>query len=383
MGWDGIVGHDGLKTQFQRGLSRGRLSGTFLFVGPGGIGKRTFAREIAKALLCEGEGASSPGAGTTPRTAACDDCAACRLVAADNHPDLLTVQRIPNKNRLLLEQFIGEEGKRGRSGLCYEISLKPFRGTRKIAIIDDADLLGIEAANALLKTLEEPPPGSLIILIATSEQRQLPTIRSRSQIVRFAPLSPVELARVIANCGLLEEFEEQKDRICSSAAGSVELALELSDGDVLEFRETWLNQLATLDPAADRFANRVGQFVDQAGKDAASRRLRIQLLSDFAIEFFQAWLREVARPTDAAFASDQGFDSHDSPHDAQMQQAVKQACQAGAGMQQVADRIVECLQRCFLVKQQVLANASQANVLECWLVDLGRICRGEAVACVV
>ena len=76
-----------------------------------------------------------------------------------------------------------------REGLCHDIALKPFRGGRKIAIIDDADYLNQEGANCLLKTLEEPPEKSVIILIGTSQQRQLPTIRSRCQIVRFAPLS--------------------------------------------------------------------------------------------------------------------------------------------------------------------------------------------------
>ena len=104
-----------------------------------------------------------------------------------------------------------------REGLCHAIALKSFMGGRKIAVIDDADDLNVEGANALLKTLEEPPPDSLLILIGTSVERQLPTIRSRSQMIHFHPLpaetverlllarqsieDPAEAARLARQCG--------------------------------------------------------------------------------------------------------------------------------------------------------------------------------------
>src|SRR4029078_2428636 len=82
------------------------------------------------------------------------------------------------------------------------IALKPYSGRRKVAIIDDADYLNKEGANCLLKTLEEPPPDSLLILIGTSEQRQLPTIRSRCQIVRFQPRAEGDVAELLVAHGL-------------------------------------------------------------------------------------------------------------------------------------------------------------------------------------
>ena len=94
-----------------------------------------------------------------------------------------------------------------REGLCYDIALKPYSGRRKVAIIDDADYLNKEGANCLLKTLEEPPPKSLLILIGTSEQRQLPTIRSRCQIVRFQPLPEQDVAELLLATGACEDAE--------------------------------------------------------------------------------------------------------------------------------------------------------------------------------
>ncbi len=118
-----------------------------------------------------------------------------------------------------------------REGLCHDIALKPFRGGRKIAIIDDADYLNQEGANCLLKTLEEPPADSLIILIGTSQQRQLPTIRSRCQIIRFGPLTDMQVATLLADTDLIED----RSRIAALAAraeGSLRRAVELSDPEL-------------------------------------------------------------------------------------------------------------------------------------------------------
>ena len=109
-----------------------------------------------------------------------------------------------------------------REGLCHNISLKPYRGGRKIAIIDDADFLNQEGANCLLKTLEEPPPKSILILIGTSEQKQLPTIRSRCQVIRFRPLAESTVAELLVSQGLIES-EVEAERLAGLSGGSLEL----------------------------------------------------------------------------------------------------------------------------------------------------------------
>ena len=98
---------------------------------------------------------------------------ACLQVDALTNPDLQIVSKPRDRNFIPVERFIGDREHRMSEGLCHDISLKPHYGGRKIAIIDDADFLNQEGANCLLKTLEEPPPKSLLILIGTSEQRAI------------------------------------------------------------------------------------------------------------------------------------------------------------------------------------------------------------------
>src|SRR5205807_4346929 len=129
--------------------------------GPSGVGKRLFAEELAKALLCE-----SPN---RPRLEACDRCPACLQVAAGTHPDYFVAGR-PEESLELPIDVVRE--------LCHSLGLKPARGHGKVAIVDDADDLNDAAANCFLKTLEEPPPRSVLLLIGTSAERQLPTIVS-------------------------------------------------------------------------------------------------------------------------------------------------------------------------------------------------------------
>src|SRR5436190_1273316 len=194
MTWQNIRGHDRVVEKFRRALARGRLASTFLFVGPSGIGKRTFALTLAKGLLCERV--------PEQRLEPCGECPSCLQVASLNHPDVELIAKPADKAFIPLELLIGDADHRMRAGLCYSIALKPYSGRRKVAIIDDADYLNKEGANCLLKTLEEPPPRSLLILIGTSEQRQLPTIRSRCQIMRFQPLAENDVAELLVEQGL-------------------------------------------------------------------------------------------------------------------------------------------------------------------------------------
>jgi len=106
------------------------------------------------------------------------------------HPDFYIVEKPADKSSIPLALFVGDDDHRMREGLCHDIGLKPFMGGRKVAIIDDADHLNEEGANCLLKTLEEPPPCSVLILIGTSADKQLPTIRSRCQTIRLVPCRP-------------------------------------------------------------------------------------------------------------------------------------------------------------------------------------------------
>src|SRR5262249_10173872 len=147
----------------------------YLFTGPPGVGKKLFAVELARALLCEDP---PPG-----RLEACDRCPACAQVGAGAHPGFATPGRPAGGHRLPIEAVRAP---------CLTVRPKAAPGHGKVAILDDADDLNEAAANCFLKTLEEPPPRSVLILVGTSPDRQLTTIVSRCQVVRFAPL-PEEL----------------------------------------------------------------------------------------------------------------------------------------------------------------------------------------------
>lgn len=213
--WQGIAGHDEIAERFRRGLERGRMASTFLFVGPPGVGKRTFALKLAQSLLCQTRSAAA----LDP----CGVCACCVQVAAGVHPDLLLISKPADKSFIPLSCFLGDDQHRMRAGLCHDIALKPFMGGRKIALIDDADYLNEEGANALLKTLEEPPPRSLLILLGTSADKQLPTIRSRSQIISFRPLPEPLIAQLLVSQGLVADPAEAA-RLAAFSEGSLERA---------------------------------------------------------------------------------------------------------------------------------------------------------------
>ena len=129
----------------------------------------------------------------------CGVCQGCVQVIAETHPDLLRVGKPDDRSFIPLDLLIGRPEARMQEGFCRDIRLRPFRGRRKVAILQDADYLNEEGANCLLKTLEEPPADAVVILIGTSEQRQLPTIRSRCRIIRFASPSGQQAAMMIAS----------------------------------------------------------------------------------------------------------------------------------------------------------------------------------------
>ncbi|MEO0531500.1 MAG: DNA polymerase III subunit delta' [Planctomycetota bacterium] len=265
---DAVLGHDGPKDQFRRTLLRGRLASTYLFVGPDGVGKRFFAEQLAAALLCTGD---KQGVLTS-----CGTCDGCRLIAGGTHPDLLRVARPEGKTTLPVDLFIGAADKRNREGLCHEIALKPLVAERRVAIIDDADDFSVETANCLLKTLEEPPPGSLLILIGTSLARQLPTIRSRSQVVRFRPLAEEQLAQVLmAEPHAMPAGEAT--RLAGEANGSVSQAISLAEGSLDE--ATALLRGCLDSPRLD--GGRLAKILEEESKAVATEpRIRRRALRD-------------------------------------------------------------------------------------------------------
>jgi DNA polymerase-3 subunit delta' len=338
--------HDEVVDRFRRILAQGRLASTFLFVGPDGIGKRTFALELAQALLCteRDEKLLDP----------CGRCESCVQALAGTHPDILRISKPKEKSELPVALFIGSAEKRMQEGLCHDLALKPFFGRRRVAIIDDADYLNEEGANALLKTLEEPPPRSLLVLIGTSLERQLPTIRSRCQIIRFAPLTAETIADLLVTEGTTTD-RAMAQKLAAWSDGSLAKARDLADPELWKFRQILLNRLAEAELDSVRFAEAISKFVDEAGTDAFRRRNRLRQLIGFAAEFY----RQLVRAISGAIPQTVG--------DTETQQAVQQAMRH---MRADAELAADRLERCLDALGHVDRNANQAALISAWIDDL-------------
>lgn len=260
MSWARVQGHQHLIEAFRHVLHRRRLAHAYLFSGPEGVGKRLFAQELAKALLCE----------RTDKPAdaleACDQCAACFLVDANTHPDFFTVARPEDKNEFPIELM---------QELCAGFSLKSARGHGKVAVLDDVDDLNEASANCFLKTLEEPPPRSVFILIGTSVDRQLPTILSRCHVVRFGPLSDDTVATILKQNDIQDAPLVQ--RLVKMADGSPGQALALADTGLWDFRKELLAGLAQSPIDSVGLGKSFTKFAEEAGKEASLQRRRAAL----------------------------------------------------------------------------------------------------------
>jgi DNA polymerase-3 subunit delta' len=341
--WQGIYGHDAIVERFRRTLEAGRLASTYLFVGPSGIGKRRFALQLAHAVLCT-ESADE-------RLEPCGHCESCRLFLSGNHPDLDVVGLRPDKSELAISQFVGYDEVLKQEALCHRIAFKPFYGGRRIAIVDDADHFNLASANCLLKTLEEPPPRSLLILIGTSPSRQLPTIRSRAQLVRFRPLDTETVEHILLDEQLVTDQQAAR-RAAELSEGSVERAVGLADPEFWTFREQLRHQLVS--PSAVRLGRSVQAFVDEAGKEAAQKRDRLRTVLGFAISYYRERLAD---------ASDMNRDAT-----------------SGAGKDEPTEAVIGALDACLAAQEQLDRNANLGILIQHWSESLARPPLGQVAA---
>jgi DNA polymerase-3 subunit delta' len=275
--WQSVRGHDRIVEALRANLRSGRFHHAFLFVGPEGVGKRTFARTLARALLCE----RNPEALLDP----CGTCPGCVQVEAGTHPDLLEVARPEDRQELPIRVI---------RDLCAEFGLKPARGSRKVAIVDDVDDMNDEAANAFLKTLEEPPPGAVLILIGTSAELQLETIVSRCQVIRFEPLPEPLLADLLLEKGVAADPDDAA-RLAALGEGSMSRAIGLADPDLERFRRELIDELAGehgFDPSL--LSQRLGAFARKSGAESVDQRRRAMLLVGELARLFRGVLWQTA-----------------------------------------------------------------------------------------
>jgi DNA polymerase-3 subunit delta' len=204
-GFADIRGHARIIESLRRAMQRGTVAHAYLFTGPPGVGKHTVARTFAAALNC-----------LDRPDDACGACRSCRKMAQGNHPDFHEIAKLEDKKFILIEQI---------RELIKTLQYAPYEGRVKVCLIADAEQMNPEAANALLKTLEEPNARTAIILTSSAAHQLLPTVVSRCQTLRFGLLAEEEVrAWVAAN---MSAGEEDAALIAALAEGSVGRAATL------------------------------------------------------------------------------------------------------------------------------------------------------------
>ncbi len=254
-----VQGQNPVAERLQRAWRSGRLAHGYLFTGDEGTGRENLAQALAQLVLCEQPGDAE----------ACGVCGSCLRVQAGSHPDL---QVVTSEAEAVRRGLAKPEGSRNPSTeirieavreLSRRLRMHSYEGQGRVGIVVSAHRLRVEAANALLKTLEEPAPGTLLVLIAPGPRALLDTLRSRCQIVRFAPLSPEVIAALLAQRS--GESVEVWQQAAERAEGSVRRAEALRGEELEERRElcrAYLDavrssrQVEMLDLAADMSRDR-------------------------------------------------------------------------------------------------------------------------------
>jgi DNA polymerase-3 subunit delta' len=243
---DQLTGNQRVKQIIERMLESQRLPGTLLFAGEEGIGKKLFALEIAKAVNCR----------SLRGVQGCGECSSCQRIGRFNYPqsedsddwkqiiwtDHGDVGMVVAPKRVLLVDQMRQ--------IEREANFRPFEGKARVFLIDEADKLNEPAANALLKVLEEPPPTSHLVLITSQPAMLLPTIRSRCQVVRFAPLTAAEIEEyLIRNQKSAAKEASLRARV---ARGSIGRALASDISTLSDQRFAMLEVLKALALTGDR-----------------------------------------------------------------------------------------------------------------------------------
>jgi len=255
-----VIGHDWAVTLLLRAIEGGHAAHAYLITGLEHIGKSTLARMLAQALNCTGQSAPCGR----------EACRACKLIAAGKHPDLHLIA--PEGNTLKIDQV---------RALQHDLALAPVEGRFRVAILEGMDKATAEASNALLKTLEEPPPHVVLVLIAPEAEALLPTIVSRCQPIALRPLSVDAVrAALIERWGVDEARAESLAHLSGGRLGWAVTAAQ--DESVLARRAQLLDDLARLtgQGRVERFA-----YAEEMAADSTATRETLEL--------WQTWWRDV------------------------------------------------------------------------------------------
>jgi DNA polymerase-3 subunit delta' len=262
-GFASIVGQDRAVTRLRAALAGGKAHHAYLFEGPEGVGKRTTALALAQAWNCE----SRPGEG-------CGACPPCVKIDEGVHPDVVLFGVFNEEGK------VKDQSERVRE-LIAAVGFPPHEGRARVVIVDPAHELNPTAANILLKTLEEPPPGTHFVLCTTASARLLATIRSRCQRVAFSPLPEAVVAeRLVAQCGVEPAAAAAAAALCG---GSLARALHIAQSEELPHRRERVGKL--LQAARGGSAS---QLVEAAGELSGDREEALATLELLWVTYHDA-----------------------------------------------------------------------------------------------
>jgi DNA polymerase-3 subunit delta' len=271
-----VLGHDWAVNLLQQSLSRDRLAHAYLFTGPPSIGKTTLALYLARALNC-----------TDPGPRPCGTCSSCRKIDHGVHPDVRVIDESEAVGGAADEP--DEPGSRRKRGikigqireLQTQAALSPFEGRRRVYVLCDFQQANLEAANCLLKTLEEPPNNVVLILTALQAEGLLPTIVSRCQVLNLRPMPVGEVQKALQQYWGIEE--RRAAVLASLSAGRIGWAIRASQDEALMgTREKYLVALEQSGKLS--YTERIG-LAQQLGRNPAN-------LMD-ALELWQEWWRDL------------------------------------------------------------------------------------------
>lgn len=246
-----VIGQARAKKILQRAVEKDHLSHAYLFAGPHGIGKTTMAKELAMVLNCEtGEG--------------CGECSSCKRIGEGIYPDVKVIE--PEGPTIKIDQI---------RLLCSFLAMSSYEGRYKVAIIRQAEKMREEAANSLLKTLEEPPADSLLILTAENQYALLPTILSRVQKVDFQKLTQAEITSYLINRGL---SKEEALGLTEYSGGSLGKAIEIKDSESM--RELYGDASKVVNNLQQLLPNEIIDISAKIGKDRLQTIRFLDILTD-------------------------------------------------------------------------------------------------------
>ncbi len=276
-----LLGHTRQRQRLGALVRADSLPQALMFAGPAGIGKFTLAKMLATALLCASRNTSAESGGNSsskfdgadsPLEQGCGTCQSCRLIEHGNHPDFHVIQALSRENSSVSE--IRE--------LLQNISLRPFIGSKRIVIINDAEHLSVQVSNVLLKSLEEPRPNTYFILISANQFRLPKTLLSRCQTWFFDNISDADLRQILAAKIAAKEIPAELSRVDLDdlvviADGSLERISEIS-ADLDYWREL-SEHIAALEESD---ISAISKHLGDLSKDRESLRRRLGLLRIFA-----------------------------------------------------------------------------------------------------